>query len=222
MASTGEVQRAGEHSGDGRDVTVHPGVSLSQRLAEPVALGLAAFALSTLVLSVINVGWVSKGALPVVLGLALAYGGITQLFAGMWAFVKRNTFAAVALGSYGGFWISYWLLNTFYLSQIPASEHASALALFLIGWGIFSGYMLVVSFRVSVAMVLLFATLTAAYLLLGIGTSVGSTLIFHIGGAFGIATALVAWYTSFALTLNKTIGRPLAPIGQLVGAEGDR
>jgi uncharacterized protein len=222
MASTGQMQRAGGHMADGQSVTVHPSVSLSERLADPVALGLAGFALSTLVLSVINVGLVAASALPVVLGLALAYGGITQLFAGMWAFVKRNTFAAVALGSYGGFWISYWLLNTFYLSQIPAQERPSALALFLICWGIFSGYMLLISFRVSVAVVALFATLTAAYLLLGIGAADGSTLIYHLGGAFGIATALIAWYISFALTLNRTTGRTLAPIGRLAGAEGDR
>jgi uncharacterized protein len=57
-----------------------------------------------------------------------------QLLAGMWTFVRHNTFAAVALGFYGAFWISYWALNTFYLSRIPAAEQNSALGLFLIFW----------------------------------------------------------------------------------------
>ncbi len=34
----------------------------------------------------------------------------------------------------------------------------------------------------------------------------------HIGGAFGIATGLLAWYVSFAETLHNTIGKALAPL----------
>lgn len=93
-------------------VTVRLAVPLSARLADPVPLGLAGFGLTTFMLSMIEVGAISKTALPIVLGSALAYGGLLQLLAGMWAFVRHNTFAAVALGSYGAFWISYWALNT--------------------------------------------------------------------------------------------------------------
>src|SRR5690242_7490327 len=90
---------------------IKPETGPARFIAEPAALGLAAFALSTMVLSIINVGVLSDDTLPVALGLALAYGGIVQLLAGMWAFVKNDTFAAVALSSYGGFWISFWALN---------------------------------------------------------------------------------------------------------------
>src|SRR5581483_12385624 len=102
-------------------VTVRPHVPISARLADPVPVGLAGFGLTTFVLSMIEVGALQKSALPVVLGSALAYGGLLQLFAGMWAFVRNNTFAAAALGSYGAFWISFWALQTFYLKTIPAS-----------------------------------------------------------------------------------------------------
>jgi len=130
-------------------VTVRPAVPLSARLADPVPVGLAGFGLTTFMLSMIEVGAISKAALPVVLASALAYGGLLQLLAGMWAFVRHNTFAAVALGSYGAFWISYWALNTFYLSKIPAAEQNSALGLFLISWAVFSFYMWMVSLRVN-------------------------------------------------------------------------
>jgi uncharacterized protein len=90
---------------------VKPEVGPARFIAEPAALGLAAFALTTMALSFINVGILDKADLPVVLGLALAYGGGVQLLAGMWAFIKNDTFAAVALSSYGGFWISFWALN---------------------------------------------------------------------------------------------------------------
>src|SRR4051794_28159136 len=43
--------------------------------ADPGPLGLAAFALTTFVLSFFNSGLMGEGGLPIVLGLALAYGG---------------------------------------------------------------------------------------------------------------------------------------------------
>ena len=79
--------------------------------ADPATLGLAAFALTTFVLSVVNAGWVPATVEPVVFGLAFAYGGLVQLCAGMWEFAKGNTFGAAAFSSYGGFWLSFWWLT---------------------------------------------------------------------------------------------------------------
>jgi hypothetical protein len=203
-------------------VTVKSAVPLAERLADPAAVGLAGFGLSTFVLSVINVGLVSKAALPVVFGLALAYGGLMQLLAGMWAFVKRDTFAAVALSSYGAFWISFWALNAFFLKDMAANEVNAAVGLYLISWGVFTFYMWIVSFRVSIGVALVFTALWPAYILLGIGQANDSTGLFHLGGAFGIAAALLAWYVSFAITLNKTVGKELAPVGHLGGGPGDK
>jgi uncharacterized protein len=70
-------------------------------IADPAPLGLAGFALTTFVLSMFNAGLVDKKGLPIVLGLAVAYGGIAQLLAGMWEFRKGNTFGATAFSSYG-------------------------------------------------------------------------------------------------------------------------
>ncbi|MGN6276249.1 MAG: acetate uptake transporter [Solirubrobacterales bacterium] len=190
-------------------------------IAEPAALGLAGFALSTMVLSFINAGILSEAMLPVVLGLALAYGGLVQLLAGMWAFVKNDTFAAVALSSYGGFWISFWALNQFFLKEIPVADQTGALALYLLSWGVFTFYMWIVSIKVSLAVNSVFLTLWIAYLLLGLGKALESTLLFHIGGIFGIATAACAWYTSFALVANRTTKRDWIPMGETRSAQQD-
>src|SRR6185369_11044804 len=90
--------------------------------ADPGPLGLAGFALTTFVLSMFNAGLVSKAGEPVVLGVALAYGGIAQFAAGMWEFRTGNTFGAVAFTSYGAFWVSFWALITFFVADIPP-EH---------------------------------------------------------------------------------------------------
>jgi succinate-acetate transporter protein len=190
-------------------------------VADPAALGLAGFALSTMVLSIINVGALSDSYLPVALGLALAYGGLVQLLAGMWAFIKNDTFAAVALSSYGGFWISFWALNAFFLPEIPKGQQAGALALYLFAWFVFSFYMWIISFRVSIAVQMVFVTLWPTYFLLGLGKAIGSDTVFHIGGAFGIATALCAWYVSFALTANHTTRRDWIPVGETRSVQQD-
>src|ERR1700733_6283733 len=78
--------------------------------ADPGPLGLAGFAMTTFVLSMVNANLVSSATLGAVLALAIAYGGLAQLLAGMWEFRTGNTFGAVAFTSFGAFWISYYVL----------------------------------------------------------------------------------------------------------------
>src|SRR5918996_976232 len=94
--------------------------------ADPGPLGLAGFAMTTFVLSMFNADLVNKGGEPVVLGLALAYGGVAQLLAGMWEFRTGNTFGAVAFTSFGAFWISFAVLVAVFEPQIPAADLGSA------------------------------------------------------------------------------------------------
>src|SRR5213080_658370 len=110
-------------------------------VADPGPLGLAAFALTTFVLSMFNADLVGKGGEPVVFGLTLAYGGLAQLLAGMWEFRTGNTFGAVAFTSFGAFWLSYWALVQFYVEKIPLRDAGHAIGLYLIAWGIFTTYM---------------------------------------------------------------------------------
>jgi succinate-acetate transporter protein len=181
-------------------------------IGDPAPLGLAAFALTTCVLSFVNAGLVSDKGLPVVLGLALAYGGIAQLLAGMWEFRNNNTFGATAFTSYGAFWISFFVLEQFQADKIPAANLGDAVGLYLIGWGIVTAYMWVASFRVSAAVMLVFLLLTVTYIVLGIGEASGTESIVKAGGWIGIATAIAAWYASFASVTNKTFGRIVLPV----------
>src|SRR4051794_25941699 len=134
--------------------------------ADPAPLGLAAFALTTFVLSMFNTDLVSRAGEPVVLGLALAYGGLAQRLAGMWEFRNNNAFGATAFTSYGAFWLSFWAYNQFFADKVPASHAGASVGLYLIGWGIFTTYMWVASFRVSVAVNLVFLLLAITFFLL--------------------------------------------------------
>jgi len=185
------------------------------RPADPGPLGLAAFALTTFVLSMFNAGLVSKAGEPVVLGLALAYGGVAQVLAGMWEFRTGNTFGAVAFTSFGAFWVSFWAFVTFFEGDVPAEHAAAAVGLYLIAWGIFTLYMFVASLRTTAAISLVFALLTVTFFLLGIGNANESEGLVEAGGWFGLATAAAAWYASFAAVTNSTFGRTVLPVRPL-------
>src|SRR5689334_10120 len=139
--------RADRRTGDGQAVeTASPAAPIAPSIADPAPLALGAFALTTFVLSFFNAGLVSDKGEPVVLGLALAYGGLAQLLAGMWEFRNNNTFGATAFTSYGAFWLSFWAFNQFFAGKVPTAEVGSAVGLYLIAWGIFTAYMFIASF----------------------------------------------------------------------------
>jgi uncharacterized protein len=190
--------------------------SLGWTPADPGPLGLAAFAMTTFVLSMFNANFVSSSGESVVLGLALAYGGIAQLLAGMWEFRTGNTFGAVAFSSFGAFWISFFVLVTFFLPGLEQSGAAGhAVGLYLWAWAIFTTYMFVASLRTTGAVALVFFLLAITFVLLGIGNSGGHETIIHWGGYIGILTALAAWYASFAAVANSTFGRVVLPVKPL-------
>jgi succinate-acetate transporter protein len=184
-------------------------------IANPGPLGLAAFALTTFLLSMVNANLVNKGVEPIVFGVALAFGGLAQLLAGMWEYRAGNTFGATAFTAYGAFWLSFWALVQFYVKSIPAAQVGNAIGLYLIAWGLFTGLMYVASFKTTRAVNLVFMSLLATFLLLGIGNAGGNVDIVHLGGYVGLITAAVAGYTSLAEVTNETFGRTIFPVKPL-------
>jgi uncharacterized protein len=184
-------------------------------IADPGPLGLAAFALTTFVLSMFNADLLGKGGEPIVFGLALTYGGLAQLLAGMWEFRTGNTFGAVAFTSYGAFWLSFWAFVQFFEKSVPAADAGHAVGLFLIAWGIFTTYMFIASLRTTAAVAAVFVLLAVTFFLLGIGNAGAHPNIIKAGGWFGLATAAVAWYASFAAVTNSTFGRTVMPVRPL-------
>jgi uncharacterized protein len=228
-----EAARVGPGSGVGaREADVAPappsteptgGTLAGWSPADPGPLGLAAFAGTTFVLSLVNAGLVGTqhlpggGLLPLVAGLAIAYGGVAQFLAGIWEFRTGNTFGAVAFCSFGAFWISFYFI-VHSVAQNAPTEVFSGLGLYLWMWGIFTTYMFVASLRTTGAVALVFLLLAITFIILGIGNSAlagthsATNGTIKLGGWLGIATAIAAWYASFAAVINSTFGRTLAPV----------
>jgi succinate-acetate transporter protein len=133
----------------------------------------------------------------------------------MWEFRTGNTFGACAFSSFGAFWLSYWAFVQFYASSVPAAEAGKAVGLYLIAWGIFTTYMLIASLRTTAAIALVFLLLAVTFFLLGIGNANTSNNTIKIGGWVGLATAVAAWYASFAGVTNATWGRTMLPVFSL-------
>jgi uncharacterized protein len=180
--------------------------------ADPGPLGLAGFAMTTFVLSMFNAQLVGSGGEPVVLGLALAYGGLAQLLAGMWEFRTGNTFGAVAFSSFGAFWLSFAVLVAVFAPEIPAANLSAALGLYLWAWAIFTTYMFIASLRTTGAVALVFLLLSVTFILLAAGNSGDNTDVIKWGGYIGLATAVAAWYASFAAVVNSTFKRTVVPV----------
>ncbi|WP_051430185.1 acetate uptake transporter [Streptomyces roseochromogenus] len=181
---------------------------------DPAPLGLAGFALTTLLLSIINTNLLKEGAAVIpVLGLAAFYGGIAQFAAGLFEFRRGNTFGATAFVSFAAFWLAYWWI-------VPrlalAGDAHNALGLFLLGWAIFTAYMTIAALRVTLAVLVVLALLTLTFLFLAIGafqTGAQPHAMTQVGGWFGIATGLAAWYASAATVINETHARTVLPVG---------
>ncbi|WP_051316944.1 acetate uptake transporter [Ectobacillus panaciterrae] len=184
-----------------------------ETIADPGPLGLAAFALTTFVLSCVNAHLVPTSVADVFLTLGLFYGGLAQLLAGMWEFKKSNTFGATAFTSYGAFWIALSSMVYFELTGVLSfgADRNIAVGVFLIAWTLFTFYMWIGTFRLNRSLNIVFGLLLATFILLDLTEF--KIISGPIAGYFGIGTALAAWYASAAGILNPLYGRDVLPIG---------
>ena len=170
--------------------------------------------MTTFCLSSANAGWWDKGGASAALALALIYGGTAQFAAGMWEFVRKNTFGALAFTSYGAFWIAFYILLK--IPAIPPSTNT--VGIFLLAWAIFTAYMTIAAMRTNAAVLSVFFVLTLTFVALTIGNwGAGSANWVKIGGYLGIVTAALAWYASAAGVINETHGKVVFPVGPLNG-----
>ncbi|KAJ5551483.1 GPR/FUN34 family protein [Penicillium sp. DV-2018c] len=183
-----------------------------RKFANPAPLGLSAFALTTFVLSLINMHTRDISSPNIVVALAFGYGGLVQLLSGMWEMAVGNTFGATALSSYGGFWLAFAIVLTpggFEIGKALGEEGPdptpffNSFGLFLMGWFIFTTIMLFCTLKSTVAFFLLFFFLDLTFLLLGVAylhrdNGLPNVKLQKAGGFFGLLAAFAAWYNALA------------------------
>jgi len=178
--------------------------------ADPAPLGLAGFAATTFVLSFVNAGLVDKAVVFAVLPLALFYGGLAQLLAGLLEYRRGNTFGTTAFTTYGAFWLAFAFYEWFFAKQ-AGTHGGTAAGMFLLMFGIVTAYLTIAALRVSGAVLTVFVLLTVTFVVLAIGALAGADSITKVGGFVGILTAIAAFYASAAIVVNATWKREVLP-----------
>jgi succinate-acetate transporter protein len=178
-------------------------------------LALFAFAVTTFMLSMINADAISKGVEPVVFGVALMFGGLTQLIAGIIQLRTGNTFAGVLFSGFGAFWLSLFANVQWFLKDVPPSQVGHAQGLFLYAFWIFIAIMFVTSLRTNAVVILALAILVFAIFFLAAGNYGADTTLIHWGGYTGLAAAACAFYLGLAELCEFSYGRSVLPIWPL-------
>ena len=183
--------------------------------ANPAALGLVGFGLTTVLLSLINAGVLPEGGEGVVIPLALAYGGLIQILAGLLEFRLGNTFGMTAFLSYGAFWWWFALLLLFaHQGMIDISGAGPTVGVALLLWALLTLYLWISTFRLPRILFLIFLTLWVTFLLLGLGAVMAAANLKHLGGWLGLVCGSLAIYGSFGLVTNAVWGRSVVPLGE--------
>ncbi len=191
----------------------NPSVHDKALMADPAPLGLAGFAFTTFLLSFVNAGWIQEGdAIGTIIPLAIFWGGLCQLLAGMFEMRKGNTFGFTAFSSYGAFWLFVaflLILGNIGVVTVTALGLGTALLLF----GIFTFYMWIPAMFANLSLNLTFLFLWVAFVLLGLGDVLPNGTVTQAGGYVGILAATAAAYASFAIVTNSNLGPGTIPLG---------
>ena len=213
------------------DRTVQPATTpaVASGIADPGPLGLAAFALTTFLLTANDAGWMTHATGGAYLGFALAYGGLAQLLAAMWEFRNRNVVGATAFGTFGAFWVGlgfYTLLvarPAVAAAKTPLALAATLSAIhhdlgwILLGFAVFTTYVLILVTQTNTALFTVFLLLWVTLIVLCIGNfnlgAAATSNTIKIGGYLGVVTAAAAWYTSAAGMAAGIGGKLRLPVG---------
>ena len=170
----------------------------------PIPLGLSAFALTAFVASIANAGLFFNATM---IGLAIFYGGLIQILAGVLALRTRNAFGATAFCTYGAFWLVFYVAIWQHLILSDA-----AVGYFLLVWTLLTVPVFIVALKTDMAFIVVSVVAFLTFLVLAIGALGGGSTFTVIGGWLGILLAIVAWYTALAGILNSGEGAFRLPI----------
>ena len=189
-----------------------------RKVANPAPLGLCGVALSTFVVSLINVGTLDLKNFSVLVCLGFVYGGLIPILAGMWEMAIGNTFGATTFTSYGAYWISYALLvmpsqSLNIMEAIKKAEgghgELQTIGLYFMGWFIFTTLMMMLTLKSTVAMFLMFFSLDLSFFFSGVSHLYNDGISPHIpllrlAGAFGLVSSFSAWYNALSGVADNT------------------
>ncbi len=188
------------------------------RRADSSAAGLAAFAVTTFLVSLYNLVGGSNMPLPALFLVAAFYGGLAQFVAGLFAYRREDGFAATVFMSYGALYLLLAAMGGLLLrgTLTPGIALSWGLAWILLAYAVINLGFLLQSIWVNATVSLLMLGIEVTEILLVIGYFRGEAAgvgIVTAAGVVGIITAIVAWYAGVASLVNGMAGGEVLPMG---------
>lgn len=212
--------------------------ALAGTVGNPTPLGVTAFliVLLPLALDLLNVRGATAGSSIAMLGAFYGVAGIGLYVTCIMEWVIGNTFPSVVFGSFGGFFISYGIINQpsigIAASFAPAADASNGitaatagastasynlgLGMFFLSFGILNFIFFLCSLRTNVFFVILFATITpaiellaAGYFHFAAGNVAAASMEFKAAGGLALVCALAGFYLDISL-LFASVGYPFA------------
>ena len=177
--------------------------------ANPAPLGLAGFALTTILLNLQNAGVYELSAM--IMGMGVFYGGIAQIIAGIMEYMRGNTFGTVAFVSYGSFWLSLVFIWAAPVMGLPAAD-ATSMGCYLAMWGVFTFALFIGTLKGNTVGKLVFGSLIVLFALLALANFSGSHAVHTVAGIVGIICGGCALYEAAAVVINEKHGRQVLPL----------
>ncbi len=187
-----------------------------QPIAPPSALGLYAFAGSTLIVASHLAGWYGDSETALYLfPFAAAFGGVAQFAAGMWSYKARDVVATAMHGMWGSFWIGYGILYLLFATgTLPEPSGAfPALGMWFVALAWITAMGTIAATAENMALTGVLGFLTAGATAAAIAELLGSSGWTIAAGWLFVISAVLAWYTASALMFEGVRGKPILPIG---------
>lgn len=185
-------------------------IFLTDNTANPAPLGLCAFGMTTILLSLHNAGFTGLSS-PIV-AMAILYGGIAQVVVGIMEWKKKNSFGMLTFGSFGFFWITFATILMLPALNLAKAPTPAELAAFLAIWGIFALGLFVCTLRMHRLLQVTLALVVLLVVFLVAAQLTGSSFILNLGGVTGIAAGGLALYMGMGQVINEIFGSRVLPV----------
>lgn len=178
--------------------------------ANPIPLGLLGYGMSTVLLSLANMGIYPVDGM--ILSMAVFFGGIVQIIVAIMLYSKADSFGVTAFGGYGMLWLTFAFINIGG-GRGWWSVDGGAVGWYLLVWAIFT-FGLVIASTVAPKVLTIILVLTVILLTsLGLGALTGNAALSLFGGYEGVLTGGLAIYLAFAFLINEMHGNNKLPVG---------
>jgi hypothetical protein len=192
------------------DETNRNNIFLMDQTANPAPLGLCAFGTTTILLSLWNAGVI--GISSPIFAMAIFYGGIAQIIAGLMEWKKNNNFGFLTFVSFGTFWITFagvLMLPALGLAKAPGPAD---LAAFLAVWGIVALGLLVCTLNMHRSLQVTVLAVVLTIVLLVAAELTESGLVKLAAGLMGIVAGGLALYIGLGQVINEVHNRKIIPV----------